>query len=257
MLDKIKAYAKHKGIKLVTMNGSRVNHKIISDPYQDYDVVFFVEDIDSFVYEPEYFGEVLIYQNNRYGDDKIMMTQYTSGLRIDLQIRNISGPDRYLKEDSLTHVIYNETDRQINIIPNDTMHRLLNPTAESFKNSVNEIYWVSLYVVKALRRNQINYATYLMTTIILEELSLMLGYNINIKHDKEINYGLNYKYLGHYLEEGAEYYYSLYTRPVSYEVVLEVLDWYQVLVENVALVYGFEMPKYHNRIVAYIKQVMG
>ena len=236
------------------MNGSRVNKNIIPDPLQDYDVVFFVNDINTYNYEPEFFGEVLIAQRNIIDENtRILMTQYKDGSRIDLQVRNLSSFESYLKEDSLTKIIYNDTEFQVDITPSDTFHQLQNPTKEEFSDHVNEMYWVSLYIIKALKRGQINYAYHLMHDTIFVELSTMLGYNLNIKHDRCINYGLNFKYLGHYLEEGSEYFYSLFSKEVSESTLLEVLDWYDVLVDNVALAFGFTKPDYHRSIIEYIK----
>lgn len=254
MLDKILEYAKSKHVRICAMNGSRVNPNVEKDDYQDYDIVFFVDSVEEFVIEPEVFGEILISQDPKDDNDfKMLMTQYMDGNRIDLEIRPVSNFEEYLKEDSLTQVLFNYTDTDIYVVPNDSMHRLRNPTQEVLDDAVNEMYWVSLYVIKAVKRNQINYATHLMTNIILDSLSLMLAWNINIKYDTEINYGLDYKYISKYLDdEGRKYFFDLYRHKNILENLVAALIWYDTLLDNVVDFFEFEKPDYHNRILEYI-----
>ena len=55
-------------IRVVTLEGSRTNINIIPDDFQDYDITFFVTDMQSFINSDEWlnvFGERLIMQNPR------------------------------------------------------------------------------------------------------------------------------------------------------------------------------------------------
>lgn len=61
-------------IRVVTLEGSRTNINIIPDDFQDYDITFFVTDMQSFINSDEWlnvFGERLIMQKP---EDKVKMT---------------------------------------------------------------------------------------------------------------------------------------------------------------------------------------
>lgn len=57
-----------KRIRLVTLEGSRTNKNVPRDRFQDYDISYFVTDIDSFKSNDEWlehFGEMIMMQNLR------------------------------------------------------------------------------------------------------------------------------------------------------------------------------------------------
>ena len=66
MLDLILTYARdHDEVRAVVMNGSRVNPNAIKDPFQDYDVVYYVRCVEPFRRNMDvvrYFGEIMIVQ---------------------------------------------------------------------------------------------------------------------------------------------------------------------------------------------------
>jgi len=95
MIDLIKKFAEQdERIRAVGMNGSRTNLKVPKDPFQDYDIVYFVTDIESFINSADWikmFGELMImqrpdhsvlYPSNRYQYAYLML--FTDGNRIDL-----------------------------------------------------------------------------------------------------------------------------------------------------------------------------
>ena len=63
MYDLILKIAKNDSrIKAVYMNGSRTNENVPKDMFQDYDIVYVVEDIRSFIEDKDWinlFGEIL------------------------------------------------------------------------------------------------------------------------------------------------------------------------------------------------------
>ena len=65
-LDKVLEVAKNDdSVRLVVMNGSRVNPNIIPDGYQDYDIVFYVDNYHVFLKDLSFiskFGEILVKQ---------------------------------------------------------------------------------------------------------------------------------------------------------------------------------------------------
>lgn len=69
MLDLILNVARNdEGIRAVTMNGSRVNPHARRDPFQDFDIVYFVRDVEPYKRNRAFisqFGELMILQTPR------------------------------------------------------------------------------------------------------------------------------------------------------------------------------------------------
>ena len=86
-------------IRVVTLEGSRTNINIIPDDFQDYDITFFVTDMQSFINSDEWlnvFGERLIMQKpedmelfpkEEKGYSYLML--FWDGVKIDLIVRGI------------------------------------------------------------------------------------------------------------------------------------------------------------------------
>ena len=87
--------------------------------------------------------------------------------------------------------------------PNPQRYWTASPSEEEFAASCNEFWWVSAYVVKAIRRNQLIYATDHLNGICQQELLKVLAWQV--ASDKEIvDIGKNYKHLFHYLPAEKE-----------------------------------------------------
>src|SRR5687768_13179235 len=98
MLELIVSTAKNDDrIRAVMLNGSRVNPNAPRDIFQDFDVTYFVTDLDSFTKDHtwiERFGEIMILQMPEAMEDPPPMndghfaylTQFTDGNRIDLTL---------------------------------------------------------------------------------------------------------------------------------------------------------------------------
>lgn len=214
MFDLILNFAyKNNKIKVVAMNGSRVNKKIKKDILQDYDIVYLVSDYESFVYNLEwlnYFGKILIMQipDIMDGIDYIknkkltFLMQFEDFTRIDLTVMDISLLQNYLKQDTLTEILYDK-DNVINenITPSDLMYIVKKPTQKEFFNCVNEFLWVSTYVVKGLWRNELLYANYHIERCLIKELLKMYDWKIGVCTNFTVQTGKCHKYLSKYLDD--------------------------------------------------------
>jgi aminoglycoside 6-adenylyltransferase len=196
MLNTITSVAKNDDrIRAVVMNGSRVNPGVKTDRYQDYDIVYYVEDYHAFPKDRNWikvFGELLIMQTkddqcDASSDDAwyIYLMQFKDGNRIDLSIRDIKDFALDIREDSLTRVLINKDNYPIDIpSPNESSYYVQKPSEKMIRCTINEGYWVSLYVAKGVARNQVLYAMDHLA-IIRKQLRLMLtwwvGFNTNFK----------------------------------------------------------------------------
>ena len=74
---------------------------------------------------------------------------------------------------------------------------------EEFATSCNEFWWVSAYVVKGIRRNQLIYATDHLHGICQQELLKVLAWQVTSDRGA-VDIGKNYKPLFHYLPAEKE-----------------------------------------------------
>ena len=77
------------------------------------------------------------------------------------------------------------------------------PTEEEFAATCNEFWWVSAYVVKAIRRNQLIYATDHLYGICQQEVLKVLAWQV-ASNKGIVDIGKNYKHLFHYLPAEKE-----------------------------------------------------
>ena len=144
----------NEAIKVRTMNSSRVNPMILEDSFKDYDLVFFVENIEPFKNQSNWlsaFGEILIHCEPEIDglgeplfdadEEYIFIVIFTDGVRMDIQCRPLSSLADYLKEDSLTKIVLDkEQFVKIKLIPNDSIYHIQKPSEALYQASSNE-FW--------------------------------------------------------------------------------------------------------------------
>ena len=95
-------------VRAVMLNGSRVNPNAPKDIMQDYDIVFFITDIEDLSYKIDQswisaFGELVIMQQNDFEDGAyIFLMQFKDGIRIDLSFQDIRRIEESVREDTLS-----------------------------------------------------------------------------------------------------------------------------------------------------------
>ncbi len=186
MLDLILTYAReHDEVRAVVMNGSRVNPNAKKDPFQDYDVVYFVRSVEPFMRSTEvvrYFGEIMILQTPEEMHDPpavgdghyTYLMQFMDGNRIDLSFFTLDQTDVTLK-DSLSLVLLDK-DNLLGELPppSDVGYLPQRPNAKAFDDCCNEFWWLNPYVAKGLWRNEPTYAKHVLDTLMREQLMKML-----------------------------------------------------------------------------------
>ncbi|MGE7609808.1 aminoglycoside 6-adenylyltransferase [Peribacillus frigoritolerans] len=200
------------GIRAVGMNGSRVNANVPKDLFQDYDIVYLVTDMDSFISDPSWinvFGEQLIMQTPEamsmfppeLGGRFSYLMQFSDGNRIDLLLVPVNEKDVYCKEDKLTKILLDK-DNQLPPIsePTDEDYWVKRPTAEFFDDCCNEFWWVSNYVAKGLWREEFLYVQEHLNNV-KEMLIQMLEWQVGIQTDFLVSVGKNGKYLDNFLSQ--------------------------------------------------------
>ena len=206
MLDLILQTAKTLQVKVVAMSGSRTNTKAPKDEFQDYDVVYVVDDLDNLTSDLSWldqFGKRIIEQEVTLDHRRLYLMLFEDGNRIYLTL----CPKEHIQEwvDSEAGFTVLEDPEHLFEPYSQNLERFwMSPASETdFKNSCNEFWWVSAYVVKGICRNQVIYATDHLYGICQQELLKILAWQVASDRGK-IDIGKNYKYLFNYLPTEKE-----------------------------------------------------
>ena len=201
ILDILIKTAKNLKVKAVAMSGSRACPKAPKDEFQDYDVVYIVDDFDNLTSALSWlnqFGKLIIEQEVSLGNRRLYLMLFEDGNRIDLSL----CPKEYIQEwvDSEAGFTVLEDEKGLFESYSPSPKRYwTNPASETdFEKACNEFWWVSSYVVKGICRKQVIYATDHLYGICQQELLKILAWLVANDRGK-VDIGKNYKYLFNYL----------------------------------------------------------
>ena len=206
MFDVILQTAKVLQVDAVAMSGSRTNPKAPKDEFQDYDVVYIVEDLDGLIADLSWldqFGKRIIEQEVTLGHRRLYLMFCEDGNRIDLTL----CPQEHMQEwvDSEAGFTVLEDKKGIFETYSPSPERFwIHPASETdFEKSCNEFWWVSTYVVKGICRKQVIYSTDHLYGICQQELLKILAWQVS-RDRVAVDIGKNYKYLFNYLPAEKE-----------------------------------------------------
>ena len=162
MLRLILQTAKSLQIDAVTLSGSRTNQKIQTDEFQDYDVVYVVDDLDTLTRDLAWldqFGKRIIEQEVTLGHRRLYLMLFEDGNRIDLTLCPKDHIQEWVESEADFTVL--EDPKSLFVPHSPSPQRFwTSPASEmDFEESCNEFWWVSAYVVKGICSKQIIYAT--------------------------------------------------------------------------------------------------
>lgn len=203
-------------IRAVYMNGSRANPKVKKDIFQDYDIVYVVTEIGSFLEEKNWisvFGELIISQEPDRIDKMLgksvdfskgytYLMQFTDGNRIDLHLEPLEGLKEIYGRDKLTIPLLDK-DNYLPVIPEpvDEDYWVKKPSYEEYYSHCNEFWWVAPYCAKGLWRNETLYAAEMLNNCIRPELLNLLSWYVGTQTDFKVSVGKANKYLKEYLPQ--------------------------------------------------------
>ena len=206
MLDVILKTAETLQVEAVAMSGSRTTPKTLKDEFQDYDVVYLVENFEELISDLSWidqFGKRIIEQEVRLGHRRLFLMLFEDGNRIDLTL----CPKDYIQEwiDSEAGFTVLEDPEHLFEPYSPNIERYwISPASEiDFEKVCNEFWWVSAYVVKGICRNQVIYATDHLYGICQQELLKLLAWQV-VADKGTVDVGKNYKYLFNYLPAEKE-----------------------------------------------------
>lgn len=225
MMNLILQIAESLQVEAVALSGSRANPRAPKDEFQDYDVVYIVDDLEDLISDLSWldqYGNRLIEQHNRLGHLCLYLMLFEDGNRIDLTL----CPKEYIQEwvDSEANFEVIKDDKGLfeAYQPNSKRYWTAPPTEEDFAASCNEFWWVSAYVVKAIRRNQLIYATDHLYGICQQEFLKVLAWQVTSDRGV-VDIGKNYKYLFQYLPAEQEKEFSALLDLSSFDKITQSL----------------------------------
>jgi len=187
-------------IRAVLLTGSKANPATIKDIFQDFDIIYFVTQLETFVknkYWIDVFGERLILQlpeEMTMGDKDNTSFHYLmlfkDGNRIDLTLFPLDKLRTEFKRDCLTTILLDKDNFFENLSPPaETDYLIKRPTEKEFMDCCNEFWWVSTYVGKGLCRKQIPYAKEMMEIPVRTMFLKIIEWYIGTNTDFTVSFG--------------------------------------------------------------------
>lgn len=268
-IDKLLDFAKmDERIRVVGMEGSRTNHNVPRDDFQDYDISFVVTDMAAFLENHkwiDFLGERLIMQTPEdmelfppeLGNWFSYLMLFIDHSKIDLTLVPIEELELYLESDGLLEIILDKDQRCLNVPEaTDVMYHIQKPSARSFNDCCNEFWMVSTYVVKGICRNELLFANYHFEHILREELLRMLSWRVGFETEFSLSVGKRYKYLSQYLhaEEVSQLMgtFELSSKKAIWQALLQAFDLFAKASQQVAIMLEVEYPVYEKNIRVYV-----
>lgn len=206
MLDLILQTAKVLQIDAVAMSGSRTNSQAPKDEFQDYDVVYVVDDLDNLtsdLFWLEQFGNRLIEQYNVLGNRRLYLMLFEDGNRIDLTLCSKDHIQEWVDSEADFTVLEDSKGLFAPYSPSPQRYWTSPASEIDFDKACNEFWWVSAYVVKGIHRKQLIYATDHLYGICQQELLKILTWQVASDRGA-VDIGKNYNYLFNYLPAEKE-----------------------------------------------------
>ena len=206
MLDLILQTAKSLKVEAVALSGSRTNDQVQKDEFQDYDVVYVVDDLDNLTRDLAWldsFGTRMIEQHNVLGNRRLYLMLFQDGNRIDLTLCPKEHIQEWVDSEATYTVLEDKKGLFESYSPNPQRYWISPAAEKDFEKSCNEFWWVSAYVVKGICRNQVIYTTDHLYGICQQELLKVLAWQVASDRGT-IDVGKNYKYLFNYLPAEKE-----------------------------------------------------
>ena len=168
ILELILETAKKLQVDAVALSGSRTNQKVQTDEFQDYDVVYVVDDLDTLTRDLAWlnqFGTRNIEQHNILGNRRLYLMLFEDGNRIDLTLCPKDHINEWVDSEAGFTVLVNEKGSFESYSPSPQRFWIHPASETDFEKSCNEFWCVSAYVVKGICRKQVIYTTDHLKTI--------------------------------------------------------------------------------------------
>ena len=206
MMNLILQIAESLKVDAVALSGSRINDNAPKDEFQDYDVVYLVENFEELISDLSWidqFGKRIIEQEVTLGQRRLYLMLFEDGNRIDLTLCPKEDINEWVDSEACFTVLVDDKGLFESYSPSPQRFWIHPASETDFKKACNEFWWVSAYVVKGICRHQVIYATDHLYGICQQELLKLLAWQVAA--DKgTVDVGKNYKCLFNYMSAEKE-----------------------------------------------------
>ena len=235
----------------VMMNGSRADVHVKKDIYQDYDIVYFVDDVapfwDNKAWLEEKFGKISVIQTPETSTlmppandgSFVFLTIFEDGNRIDLNVTS----DPYIDDGEPAIVLLDKTGELSGIKPREDFWFVKPPTEKLFRDCCNEFWWCLNNVAKGIARDELPYVMEMFNNYVRNGLNIMTDWYIGAENDFKVSAGKMGKYYKKYLPEEL---YKMYAATYSdsdydniWRAVFTACALFRRLAEAVAEKFGY------------------
>lgn len=255
-------------IRAVIMNGSRANPNAPKDIFQDYDIVYIVNHISSFVSDHSWidcFGERIMLQMPETLRDPVNDGRFTylmlfkDGNRIDLQLIPTDLTYKLFPSDSILLI---DKDNLFKPFPpaSDADYVVKSPSELEYASCCNNFWWCTQNVAKGLRRDELPYVMYMLQSVVYVELHDMLKWYIGTLYNFQVSAGKCGKYIKRYIDpESYDQYTKIYTisQPDHiWAALFTSCDLFRKVALSVANYFAYTYPtKDDSRMTAYLQNI--
>jgi aminoglycoside 6-adenylyltransferase len=193
-------------VRALILTSSRVNPQSFVDSFSDYDVILVAKDIQQFLDNETWlwdFGQVLVVYRDPvrldYGCKKFArITQYENGLKIDFTVWPVELLEKITNEPRLPgylddgyQVLLDKTDLTKRLKPPSySVYIPVQPTAKTYRESVEEFFSESCYVAKQICREDLFPLKYNLDHVMkFKKLRQMLEWKIEIENNWSLKMG--------------------------------------------------------------------
>ena len=271
MMSLIKRVAQQDArVRAVILNGSRANPQAKKDMFQDYDIVYVVEDIRSFILDQDWidvFGERIMLQmpeNMRepMGDGRFTyLMLFTDCNRIDLQLIPVEKADQLISRDSQSVLLLDKDNVIVPFPPaSNADYYIQKPMELEYASCCNNFWWCMQNVAKGIWRDELAYAMGMYHGVVRDELHHMIDWYIGIQHNFNVSAGKMGKLYKEYLDPIQFHAYRKTYSGADFEdmwkAIFIMCELFHDLAQDVAQKLGFQ---YNHRDAAamldYLKHV--
>ena len=261
MLELILGTAKKLQVDAVALSASRTDTKAPKDEFQDYDVVYVVDDLDNLTSDLAWldqFGTRIIEQHNILGNRRLYLMLFEDGNRIDLTLCPKEHIQEWVDSETGFTVLVDEKGLFESYSPSPQRFWTSPASETDFEKTCNEFWWVSAYVVKGICRKQVIYATDHLYGICQQELLKILAWKV-ARDRGVVDIGKNYKYLFQYLPTEKEKEFSALLDFSSIEKItqslLATMEFFHQEAQSLARKMGFKYEKeVADKMMRYAKE---
>ncbi|MDR2746479.1 MAG: aminoglycoside 6-adenylyltransferase [Treponema sp.] len=269
MMDLILGFAKNdERVRVVTMEGSRMNRNAPRDRFQDYDISFYVTGVESYVETDDWldvFGRRIIMQKPQSmamfppepGKQQAYLMLYEDGNRIDLTLNPLDEFDiRIKKADSQTKVLLDKDGLCPPLPePSDRDYHVRKPSAEFVDDCCNEFWWLSTYVAKGLCRNEMLYALHHLE-LMQKQLLTMVSWKAGAQTGYTVSVGKSCKYLEKFVSPAMWgrilQSYGAPSAAGCWKALRNACALFREVSAEVAAGLGYRLPPYGDKVGAYL-----